>query len=201
VIGCVPDGEKVLEKEIASWLVEPALTYKLSPEWLVVRLIKSSREKVRRGAPSSSCWETSRKLRRLEGRSSLAGGTTDSVQESNHLPALRFGQLRPRRHSVAYNPVRQNPEEFSRRRLLHTIGSQAWTSLRAVGRLAMALGTMLLEELLPGGGGPGIVCKWVAPGSCLLGNSCEHHADRFVISRPWLLRQGPSIERQEKCCS
>src|SRR5215469_2869667 len=92
---------------------------------------------------------------------------------TDKVPALRFRQLRPNRHSPPHHSVGQNPKQGSRRRLLHFLNPQTRSLLAPFSRRPVTLGAMLSEQLLAYQHGVRIPDPRIVPQASLLGNISE----------------------------
>jgi hypothetical protein len=84
-------------------------------------------------------------------------GTSERFQETDKLPALRFGQLGPDRHAAADYTICQNPENCARFSALDFRDEKTWGSLPAFCLATVALRAMLCVENAAGGNRFGVV--------------------------------------------
>lgn len=92
----------------------------------------------------------------LSGRIRRARSRPQGLEKCDNLPALRFRQFRPYRHSVPDDSVRQDPKKSAGCRSRHGIGEQTWAIASSAGFWSMTLRTMLFEEFAPSLGLPRI---------------------------------------------
>lgn len=107
-------------------------------------------------------------------RSALLGrlcSRSNRLKIAHDLPALRFRELGPNRHSAAHYSVGEDPEKRAGRGLLHLLGEQTRGLTAPFRSFAMAFGTVQLKKLGPRSYGLGISFQRIAPSlrflSCL----------------------------------
>src|SRR5580692_4383920 len=74
-------------------------------------------------------------------------GWTQRLDVADQLPALRLRQAGPYRHTLAHNAIGQQPEQGTRRRLLHVLSAQARPFFPAIGIRSVTLRAMQFEKL------------------------------------------------------
>src|SRR5260370_7412132 len=81
---------------------------------------------------------------------------------SHQLPALRFRQLRPNRHPLSNDTIRQYPENRARRGALNFGGTQA-RSLATLRPNTMTFGAALFEENGAASNTLRVLLYWICP--------------------------------------
>src|ERR1700722_3621117 len=115
-------------------------------------------------------------------------GTSERFQETDNLPALRFGQLGPYRHATADDTVGQNPENCAWFGGLDIRNEKTWPSLSAFGFTAVALRAVLRVQNTAGGDRFGVVPKRILSGASLVWSFFD-----FSINGVFFLRCAGSV--------
>src|SRR5882724_4922022 len=85
------------------------------------------------------------------------------------LPALGFRHLRPYRHPLSNDTIRQDPENRAGRGALNFRGTEAWPLLAASRRVTMTFSAVLSEENGAGSNGVRIILQRIGAVPCLFG--------------------------------
>src|SRR6266849_4986461 len=101
----------------------------------------------------------------------------------HQLPALRFRQLRPNRHPLSNDTIRQYPENRARRGALN-FGSTQARPLATLGSVTMTFGAVLFEENAASSNGIRIVLERISALPRLFGSLLQFRVDcRIVFGR------------------
>src|SRR5258708_10526363 len=102
----------------------------------------------------------------------------------HQLPALRFRQLRPDRHPLSNDTIRQYPENRARRGALNFGSAEAWRLHAASRGVTMTFGAALFEENGASSNGVRIVLERISALPRLFGCLLQFRVDgRIVFGR------------------
>src|SRR6266699_1570362 len=101
----------------------------------------------------------------------------------HELPALGFRKLRPNRHPLSNDSIRQDPENSAWRGVLNFRSAEAWPLLAAARSVTMTFSAALFKKNGTRGNGVGIILQWICAVPRFFGCLLQFRIDGRIVLR------------------